>query len=72
MSLQSEAMGNIPEELLIGAATSQMHAHSLRLPIMLLYLPNSSDFIKEFEVSRRTVARDLDFLRDEESAITGI
>jgi hypothetical protein len=22
------------------------------------YLPNSSDFIKEFEVSRRTVARD--------------
>jgi predicted DNA-binding transcriptional regulator YafY len=32
------------------------------------YLPNSSDFIKEFEVSRRTVARDLDFLRDEERA----
>ena len=31
-------------------------------------LPNSSDFIKEFEVSRRTVARDLDFLRDEERA----
>ena len=27
-------------------------------------LPNSSDFIKEFEVSRCTVARDLDFLRD--------
>lgn len=32
------------------------------------YLPNSSDFMKEFEVSRRTVARDLDFLRDEERA----
>ena len=32
------------------------------------YLPSSSDFIKEFEVSRRTVARDLDFLRDEERA----
>ena len=31
-------------------------------------LPNSSDFIAEFEVSRRTVARDLDFLRDEERA----
>jgi predicted DNA-binding transcriptional regulator YafY len=31
-------------------------------------LPNSSDFMKEFEVSRRTVARDLDFLRDEERA----
>ena len=30
------------------------------------YLPNSSDFMNEFEVSRRTVARDLDFLRDEE------
>ena len=28
-------------------------------------LPNSSDFMNEFEVSRRTVARDLDFLRDE-------
>jgi len=27
-------------------------------------LPNSSDFMREFEVSRRTVARDLDFLRD--------
>jgi predicted DNA-binding transcriptional regulator YafY len=32
------------------------------------YLPNSADFMKEFEVSRRTVARDLDFLRDEERA----
>ena len=32
------------------------------------YLANSSDFVKEFEVSRRTVARDLDFLRDEERA----
>ena len=32
------------------------------------YLSNSSDFMKEFEVSRRTVARDLDFLRDEERA----
>ena len=32
------------------------------------YLPNSSAFMKEFEVSRRTVARDLDFLRDEERA----
>jgi len=31
-------------------------------------LPNSSDFMREFEVSRRTVARDLDFLRDEERA----
>jgi proteasome accessory factor B len=30
------------------------------------YLANSSAFMKEFEVSRRTVARDLDFLRDEE------
>jgi proteasome accessory factor B len=32
------------------------------------YLPNSSDFMREVEVSRRTVARDLDFLRDEERA----
>jgi proteasome accessory factor B len=32
------------------------------------YLPNSSDFMDEFQVSRRTVARDLDFLRDEERA----
>ncbi len=32
------------------------------------YLPNSKDFAKEFGVSRRTVARDLDFLRDEEGA----
>ncbi|MBN1672153.1 MAG: WYL domain-containing protein [Kiritimatiellae bacterium] len=32
------------------------------------YLPNSSDFMKEFEVSRRTVARHLAFLRDEERA----
>lgn len=32
------------------------------------YLANSRDFMKEFEVSRRTVARDLDFLRDEENA----
>ena len=32
------------------------------------YLANSSDFMNEFEVSRRTVARDLDFLRDEENA----
>jgi hypothetical protein len=30
------------------------------------YLPNSGDFMGEFGVSRRTVARDLDFLRDEE------
>jgi predicted DNA-binding transcriptional regulator YafY len=30
-------------------------------------LPNSRDFMGEFGVSRRTVARDLDFLRDEES-----
>jgi proteasome accessory factor B len=32
------------------------------------YLANSSDFMREFGVSRRTVARDLDFLRDEERA----
>ncbi len=32
------------------------------------YLANSRDFMNEFEVSRRTVARDLDFLRDEENA----
>jgi len=32
------------------------------------YLANSRDFMREFEVSRRTVARDLDFLRDEENA----
>ena len=31
-------------------------------------LPNSTDFMNEFEISRRTVARDLDFLRDEERA----
>lgn len=30
--------------------------------------PNSNDFMAEFGVSRRTVARDLDFLRDEERA----
>ena len=30
--------------------------------------PNSTDFMAEFGVSRRTVARDLDFLRDEERA----
>ncbi len=29
---------------------------------------NSSDFKKELGVSRRTVARDLDFLRDDENA----
>jgi proteasome accessory factor B len=29
---------------------------------------NSSDFMAEFGISRRTVARDLDFLRDEEGA----
>ena len=27
------------------------------------YLPNSSDFVAEFGISRRTVSRDLDFLR---------
>ena len=32
------------------------------------YLPNSSDFMREFEVARRSVARDFDFLRDEENA----
>ena len=32
------------------------------------HMSNSSDFMKEFEVSRRTVARNLDFLRDEERA----
>jgi len=32
------------------------------------YLCNSKDFMAEFGVSRRTVARDLDFLRDEERA----
>ena len=32
------------------------------------YLANSSDFKEELGVSRRTVARDLDFLRDEENA----
>jgi proteasome accessory factor B len=32
------------------------------------YLANSSDFRRELGVSRRTVARDLDFLRDEENA----
>ena len=31
-------------------------------------LPNSTDFMTEFGVSRRTAARDLDFLRDEEGA----
>jgi DNA-binding transcriptional MocR family regulator len=30
------------------------------------YLPNSRDFMGEFGVSRRTVARDLDLLREEE------
>ncbi|MDP8236836.1 MAG: WYL domain-containing protein, partial [Candidatus Erginobacter occultus] len=30
--------------------------------------PNCTDFVKELGVSRRTVARDLDFLRDEERA----
>ena len=30
--------------------------------------PNSTDFMAELDVSRRTVARDLDFLRDEERA----
>jgi predicted DNA-binding transcriptional regulator YafY len=29
------------------------------------YLPSSSDFRRELEVSPRTLARDLDFLRDE-------
>jgi len=32
------------------------------------YLANSSDFKRELGISRRTVARDLDFLRDEENA----
>ena len=31
-------------------------------------LPNRSDFRRELEVSPRTLARDLDFLRDEERA----
>ena len=35
------------------------------------YLPNSRDFMGEFGVSRRTVARDLDFLRDEEAHPAG-
>jgi predicted DNA-binding transcriptional regulator YafY len=35
------------------------------------YLANSGDFMKEFEVSRRTVARDLDFLRDEDRTVSG-
>jgi predicted DNA-binding transcriptional regulator YafY len=30
-------------------------------------LPNSRDFMRELEVSRRRVARDLDFLLDEEN-----
>ena len=30
--------------------------------------PNSTAFMAEFGISRRTVARDLDFLRDEERA----
>ena len=30
--------------------------------------PNSTHFMAEFGISRRTVARDLDFLRDEERA----
>jgi len=32
------------------------------------YLANSTDFRRELGISRRTVARDLDFLRDEENA----
>ena len=32
------------------------------------YLPSRSDFRRELEVSPRTLARDLDFLRDEERA----
>jgi len=32
------------------------------------YRPSSTDFSRELGVSRRTVARDLDFLRDEENA----
>ena len=32
------------------------------------YLANSSNFKDELGVSRRTVARDMDFLRDEENA----
>ena len=32
------------------------------------YLANSSDFKEELGVSLRTVARDMDFLRDEENA----
>ena len=32
------------------------------------YLPNRGDFRRELEVSPRTLARDLDFLRDEERA----
>lgn len=32
------------------------------------YLPNRGDFRREMEVSTRTLARDLDFLRDEERA----
>ncbi len=31
-------------------------------------LPNCGDFIRELEVSRRTIMRDLDFLRDDENA----
>ena len=35
-------------------------------------LPNSTDFMNEFEISRRTVARDLDFLRDKLLELTGL
>jgi predicted DNA-binding transcriptional regulator YafY len=31
-------------------------------------LPNCGDFVRELEVSRRTIMRDLDFLRDDENA----
>ena len=35
-------------------------------------LPNSTDFMNEFEISRRTVARDLDFLRDKLLELAGL
>ena len=31
-------------------------------------LPNCGDFVRELELSLRTIMRDLDFLRDDESA----
>ena len=63
-----------PKTLRKMTAQNRPHHYRIRRMVQMVresaetdYLANSVDFMREFEVSRRTVARDLDFLRDEEN-----